>query len=283
MKRLTVLLLVSLALVGITLGLWAFWLEPRTLVVRKESVQLDVWTLDVPLRIGIIADLHIGSPFNQVEKLDKVIATTNQLTPDVIVLLGDYVIQGVKGGRFVPPELIAQKLAALKAPLGVYAVLGNHDWWLDAPRVGTALRSRGIHVIDDSATQLTLRNRKFWLAGVSDFLEGKHDIAAALGAVRGSEPIIVITHNPDIFPEIPQRVSLTIAGHTHGGQVALPFLGRPIVPSRYGEKYAYGYIRENGKHLFVSSGVGTSILPVRFRVPPEVVLLTITAGGEPSG
>jgi predicted MPP superfamily phosphohydrolase len=143
---------------------------------------------------------------------------------------------------------------------------------VNAERVARALRSARIHVIDDTAWRVG----GFWLVGVSDFREGPHDVSGALGNVTDSSPVLVITHNPDVFPLIPRRVCLTLAGHTHGGQVALPIVGRLIVPSKYGQRYAYGHIREGGRDLFVTSGIGTSIIPVRFRVPPEIVFLQIT-------
>jgi predicted MPP superfamily phosphohydrolase len=114
------------------------------------------------------------------------------------------------------------------------------------------------------------------LAGVSDLWEGKHDVQAALQEVPESAPVIVFTHNPDVFPDIPRRVSLTIAGHTHGGQVYIPGVGRPVVPSRYGQRFAIGHIEEDERHLIVSSGLGTSILPVRFLVPPEISILRVS-------
>jgi len=208
-------------------------------------------------------------------KLDQLVEVINAAGPDAILLLGDFVIQGVIGGRFVPPELIAERLRSLRAPLGIYAVLGNHDWWLDGPRVERALEAVGITVLDDAAVPLRQGDSPFWLAGISDFWQGQYDVAATLGRVQGNAPVIVMTHNPDIFPSVPAHVCLTLAGHTHGGQVALPFIGRPVVPSRYGQRYAVGHVEERGKHLFVTSGVGTSILPLRFRVPPEVLLLRV--------
>src|SRR5262245_35163912 len=114
-----------------------------------------------------------------------------------------------------------------------------------------------------------------WVAGIGDKWEGNPNIDSALAKAGDSATIIAFTHNPDIFPSIPARVALTIAGHTHGGQVALPIIGRPIVPSDFGQRYAAGHIVEGSKQLFVTSGIGTSILPVRFRVPPEISLLTI--------
>jgi predicted MPP superfamily phosphohydrolase len=265
---------VAVGLVAFALAIWAFWWEPKRLVSREARLTLPCWNVR-PLRIAVVSDLHIGSPFTGIEKLDQIVAEINAGRPDVIVLLGDFVIQGVTGGKFVPPEATAARLANLHAPLGVFAVLGNHDWWLDAQRVSRSLRSASIEVIDDRAVRLE-HGGPFWLVGVSDFQEGPHDVAGALRQVTDSAPVLVITHNPDVFPLIPNRVCLTLAGHTHGGQVALPIVGRLIVPSRYGQRYAIGHIRENGKDLFVTSGVGTSIIPARFRVPPEIVFLEIT-------
>ena len=103
------------------------------------------------------------------------------------------------------------------------------------------------------------------------------DIRGTLAQVAGSEPVIVFTHTPDIFPEIPDRVSLTLAAHTHGGQMHFPLFGRPMVPSRYGQRYACGHVVEGGRHLYVTPGVGLSIIPVRLGVPPEITLLEIAA------
>ncbi len=112
--------------------------------------------------------------------------------------------------------------------------------------------------------------------GIGDFTEAHHDVEAALSTVTGNAPLLAITHNPDVFPEIPRRVILTIAGHTHGGQVCVPLLGRPIVPSHYGQRYALGHITENGHHIFITTGLGTSILPVRFLTPPEITILNLS-------
>jgi predicted MPP superfamily phosphohydrolase len=195
-----------------------------------------------------------------------------------VVLLGDFVIQGVVGGEFVAPEEIAARLSRINAPLGVYAVLGNHDWWLDASRVVGAFEAVNISVVEDRAVRLEIANNAFWLVGISDFMEGAHDVGRAMALVADDAPAIAITHNPDVFPTVPPRVCLTLAGHTHGGQVALPLVGRPVVPSTYGQRYAIGHVHEHGKRLFVTAGVGTSIIPVRFRVPPEIVFLNVGGG-----
>ena len=195
--------------------------------------------------------------------------------PDLILLAGDYVIHGVPGGQFVSPQESATHLARLSAPLGVFAVLGNHDWWHDGPATMAAFQQVGIQVLEDASISIKSGTCEFWLAGISDFMEGAHDVPLALSQIPEDGTILAFTHNPDIFPEVPSRVTLTIAGHTHGGQVYLPLVGRPVVPSEYGERFAIGHIIENGRHLFVTPGIGTSILPVRFLVPPEVSVLIL--------
>jgi len=256
--------------------LWGFVLEPAWLRNEDYELALPGWSRECDgLRVAVLADLHVGSPFNGLDKLARIIALTRRARPDLILLAGDYVITDVPGGHFTPPEQIASALQALSAPLGVFAVLGNHDWWFDGPRVRSALESAGIPVLEDEATRLGSGSCRFWLAGVGDFWEAPHRVRKALFPIDDDAPVLLFTHNPDVFPEVPARVTLTIAGHTHGGQVYIPGIGRPVVPSRYGERYAIGHVVEDGRHLFVSSGLGTSILPVRFLVPPEISVITL--------
>jgi predicted MPP superfamily phosphohydrolase len=167
-------------------------------------------------------------------------------------------------------------LSELRAPMGVISVLGNHDRAFDASRVLQALRTAGIEDLEDSSAVRAAPGGPIWIAGVSDLWTSRHDVSRALRAIPDSAaPVLVITHNPDIFPDIPGRVLLTLAGHTHGGQVRLPLLGAPIVPSVFGQRYAAGLVVEGGRHLFVSSGIGTSGLPIRLGVPPTIFLLTL--------
>jgi predicted MPP superfamily phosphohydrolase len=204
------------------------------------------------------------------------VARINATHPDLVVIAGDIIVLGVLGGSFTPPEPIARALRQLHAPTGVVAVLGNHERMWNAARTRSALESAGIRVLEDTAVRVVTPSGPIWIAGVSDFWTGPHDVPRALAAVTDHElPIILLTHNPDIFPDVPGRVMLTLAGHTHGGQVRLPLLGPPVVPSRYGGRYAAGAIVEKGRHLFVSTGIGTSSLPVRFGVAPTIFVLTI--------
>ncbi len=272
-RRLAALLALALP---VALTFWSAYVEPGRLVLKQVEIAVPNWPAQLDgLRFALMSDLHVGSPRHGLANLESVVRTVNAAHPDIVLIPGDLVIRRVLGGRFVEPEPIARELAKLQAPLGVYAVLGNHDWWYDAKRVSEALRAAGIPVLDDRSQVIEARGTRFWLAGVSDFWEGAHDIRAALADVPGTAPVILFTHNPDIFPGVPARVSLTVAGHTHGGQVRLPWYGPPVVPSRYGRRYAAGHVVERGRHLFVTTGLGTSILPVRFGVPPEVAILTL--------
>ena len=259
-------------------GIRACWLEPASLRVEEERITLR-WSARGAIRIAILTDLHVGSPFNGLPKLREIVDRTNAARPDLICILGDLVIQGVLGGSFVPPEQTAAELGRLRAPAGVVGVLGNHDAWLNHARVRDALERQGIPVVEDTAVRRETVAGPLWIAGISDLWTGKHDLEAALSAVKADgAPIILLTHNPDMFPLVPARVALTLAGHTHGGQARFPFLGRPIVPSRFGQRFAAGHVIEGGRHMFVATGLGTSIIPVRFRVPPAVTVLTLESG-----
>ena len=272
---------ILIVVVTLALGLWAFWFEPASLRRVSHSIELSNWPTECDgLKIAVLADLHVGSPYNGIDKLQQIIELTQKSKPDIVLLAGDYVIHGVLGGQFVAPEDAAQIISQLSAPAGVYAVLGNHDWWLNPTRVKKALQSHSIPVLEDRAISMRYAQCHFWLVGVSDYWEGPHDLKKALQEVPAGAATVLFTHNPDLFPELPNGINLMIAGHTHGGQVYLPGIGRPVVPSRFGERYAIGHIKEQGRDLFVSPGTGTSIMPVRFLVPPEVSVLTLISSAD---
>jgi predicted MPP superfamily phosphohydrolase len=259
---------------------WGFWLEPSSLRVRHADLAVG-WPGSRPLRVAVLSDLHVGAPYYGLDRLPDVVARTNATRPDLICILGDIVTLGVLGGRFVPPEPIAAALGRLRAPAGVVAVMGNHDRAFDGPRVQRALESAGIRVLEDTAVRVATPAGPLWIAGVSDLWRGPHDVGRALRAVTDrATPVLLITHNPDLFPEVPDRVMLTLAGHTHGGQVRLPLIGAPIVPSRYGQRFVSGHIVELGRHLFVSTGIGTSDVPVRLGVPPAIFVVSLRGASE---
>ena len=271
------------------LAAWAFWLEPASTVVRRVDLGVPGWHAEHGgLKVALLTDLHVGAPHMGLGRLREVVRRVNGEAPDLVLITGDFVIGGpvdeggdrggVLGGKVVEPEPIAAELQQLRAPHGVYAVLGNHDWWYNGERVTRALRGAGLKVLENEAVRIEREGRAFWLGGVADLWTRRPDVEATLRQAGSGDPVILFTHNPDIFPRVPARVALTVAGHTHGGQVNIPFVGRPVVPSEFGQRYAMGHVVEGGRHLFVSGGVGTSIIPVRFRVPPEVVILNLGIG-----
>ncbi len=261
---------------GGLLSVWALWIEPDRLTVKEYTLAIPDWP-ERPdrLKIAALSDLHIGSPHMKLDKLRRIVARVNEAKPDLVVLLGDFVIRGIAGGSFIEPELTAEELKGLQARYGAVAVLGNHDNWYDGPRVRRALEQCGIRVLENESLAIHHGNQDLWLAGLADVWTRRPNLEEALRQVPVKDPVIVLTHNPDVFPALPARVKLTFAGHTHGGQVSLPLIGRPIVPSQYGQRYAIGHIVENGRHLFVTPGLGSSIIPVRLRVPPEISIVTV--------
>lgn len=268
--------------VTISLALWAFVIEPNRLVVNETQIAMPNWPASANgLKVVAIGDIHGGSNFITPEKIRRVVTMTNETNPDLIVLLGDFVT-GMSG---VPPrmtqEVIAENLKGLKARYGVYAVMGNHDWWTGGERMTKALESIGVRVLEREATSLVHNGQTIWLVGVPDFsTRWPTSLVEPLKQVNETDPVIALTHSPDVFPEMIRDMRkynfvLTLAAHTHGGQVNLPLLGRRIVPSLYGRRYVAGLIRDGRTSLFVTTGIGTSVLPVRFRVPPEIAVLTL--------
>jgi uncharacterized protein len=278
-KRLRISIIVILLLIGGVVG-WGFLVEPNRLVVRQETLELQRWPNGLSgLKIAVLSDLHIGSPFIDDPKVRLIVQRTNELQPDLIIILGDYVAGNGRGSHRVEPETFAPLLKDLHAPLGVYSVLGNHDWWYNGLKVRSALEANGIKVLEDQVAKIDVRGNPLWLVGLGDLWTRPQHIDQTIAEVPQDATIIALTHNPDIFPELPARVNLLLAGHTHGGQVRFPLIGSVVESSRYGQRYEQGHVLENGHDLFVTTGIGTSIIPVRFGVPPEIVLLVVKPRG----
>jgi predicted MPP superfamily phosphohydrolase len=261
-------------------AIWAFLIEPDRLVVHYDTITIDSWPKELSgLRIAMIGDVHTDRHYVNEAKLQRIVELTNQQNPDLIILLGDYIHGGRNDPERVAPEVTAKYLKNLKAPLGVYGILGNHDWWYNGEKVRLAFENEGIPMLDDEVKELNWRGQSFWLAGLADLWTRPQHIEATIAKAPVGSTIIALTHNPDLFPALPPTVPLLLAAHTHGGQVNIPLIGTPIVPSRFGSKYNAGHIFENNHHLFVTTGIGTSIMRVRFRVPPEIMILTVNAKG----
>lgn len=258
-------------------------------LMRHRVVHAD-WSLP-DLSLAVVADLHVCRPWTPLNRVERIVEAVNGLGADLILLPGDFLMDRNLPGAAVPAEPIVERLAALKAPLGVAAVLGNHDWWdcrlsrrTDFARnsVAEALEGSAILHLANRAIELRHGKGRFWLVGLDSQgarkhlrQPGFHDPDAAFADVPAGAPAILMAHEPDYFAKGDGRAFLQISGHTHGGQANL--LGwRPMTPSAYGSRYAWGHIRDGARHLVVSAGVGYSGLPLRLFQPPEIVLVTVT-------
>jgi len=267
---------------------YAYFIEPNRLVINRTTINIKNWNPAFDgLKIALLADIHGGSNGVTSERLREIVARTNEQEADVIVLLGDYVSQGRGGVLKMPISTIADGLTGLQAKYGVYAVLGNHDGWYSDELVAPELVRVGIKVLQNEFAVIEVNGQKLRLLGLKDHMnlnswQTFDDDMKKLGAENTDRgDIVMLEHSPDIFQVVQyyktfgDDFKLMLAGHTHGGQVWFPLLGRPIVPSSFGQKYAAGHVHENGKDLFVTTGIGTSILPIRFMVPPEIAVVTI--------
>ena len=240
--------------------------------VTRAELALPRWPFD-GLRVALIADLHAGAPGIGLLAVEEVVARVNAEHPDLVALLGDYTDPTVRYGTRIAPSLVAERLRGLQAP--AFAVLGNHDWLHEGPRMRDALAATDIALVENSASEL---RPGLWIAGVADPSTRTPRVEDTLREVPEGAAVLLLAHDPDVFLEVPPRVSLTLSGHTHGGQVYVPLLWRLWTPARY----RAGHFSEDGRHLFVSSGIGFSRRAVRYRVPSEVAVLTLRAGGERS-
>ncbi len=291
------------ALGSFSLGGYAFGIEPLRQRVQRYSLSLPRWPDGLNLKIAALADIHACEPWMSVDRINHIVDVTNSLGADIVVMLGDYCVGHPWISRWVHFKDWSTALSGLRAPLGVHAILGNHDWWEDraAQKAGkgpvfgqVALERVGIPVYENDVVKIDHNGRSFWLAGLGDQLallpqrqwgrsssRGVDDLAGTLSKVTDDAPIILLAHEPDIFARVPDRVALTLCGHTHGGQVRL-FGYSPVVPSRFGNRYAYGHVVEADalrasptRHMIVSGGLGCAIAPVRLGVPPEIVLVEL--------
>ena len=276
-RRLGRVLIVWIALAFAAL-VYGMAVEPRRLVQRDYTLAPANWPARCDgLRIDHVSDIHTGSPGNGLDNLDRIVARLTASDSDAVVLTGDYVILSVLGGRYIPADRIAPHLRALTARKPVFAVLGNHDWWKDGRAVQRALESAGVVLLEDDARRVRLRGCDVWMVGVGDLWTAPHNVRRAFSTVSGDAPAIVLTHNPALWPQVPPRASLVLAGHTHGGQISLPGIGQPAQWGKPENRYIRGVYYEGGRLLFVSPGIGTSILPMRLGVPPEISRLTLRA------
>jgi uncharacterized protein len=273
---------------------YAYMIEPNRLVVTEEEIAVKDWNPAFDgLRIAMISDIHGGSNGATAENIRRVVETTNAQDPDLVVLLGDFVSQARTRQPIRERPLrmsvrdVVDNLAGLRAKHGVYAVLGNHDGWYGDEDIAAELTRVGYRVLQNEIAFIRENGATFRLLGLKDHLKLDSWISfdatvrETVAAYPKEGQIVVLEHSPDIlyilnyWKQLNPDLKLMLAGHTHGGQVWLPILGAPFVPSSVGQRYTRGHVREEGIDMFVTTGIGTSILPFRFMVPPEVAIVTI--------
>lgn len=259
---------------GVSYGFW----EASDIRVRRQAVPVS--RLPAGFRgttVAVLGDFHhgplVGLPF-----VREAVRIANALNPDLVALVGDFAHRGNKADVELPPCLDA--LSALRAPLGVFAVPGNHDMQAGGRVYREVVAGTPLADVTNRNRRVVRNGDELWLAGVDDLYWGRPDLAAALAGIPAGAAVVLLSHNPDFAEESPDaRVGLVLSGHTHGGQIYLPVAGSPWMPSRYGAKYRHGFVRGPASGVFVTRGLGEAGLPLRVNAPPEINLLTLMPAG----
>jgi len=247
------------------LAFWSIFIETNILVVTKYKVEDEKLR---GIRAVLAGDFHI-KPYQE-NRLKYVVKKINAQNPDIIFLIGDYVNMHEDETSF-PVLKIAERLSELKPSNKIFTVLGNHDYYMNGKKVRKAFVKNGITVLENQSRYVRVKDRLICVAGIEDLTTGFPNLNKALR--YSLSPTILLSHQPDIFYQVPEKVNLILAGHTHGGQVNIPFYGAVFVPSQYGKRFDKGFFRENGRKMIVTKGIGTSIIPVRFNCFPEIVVI----------
>lgn len=248
-------------------------------VVREIGLPIAGWPEAMrPLRIAFLTDFHAGSHTGDVARIAAIVDEAATFNPDLVLYGGDFVNMQMFGGGRLPPRTIAAILARIDAPLGRFAVLGNHDYIYGADDVEAALTSHGIAVLNDAQRTLRHEGRDIELLGLPDARRLRPEGLALLTRLSGEHLAIVLAHDPFWFAHVPPGPHLTLAGHTHGGQVRLPVIGPLRNASSAPMRWSHGHVAEGGRHLYVSAGLGTSGIPLRVGVPPEYAIIDVGGG-----
>ena len=244
--------------------------EANTLTLERIEITLDRLPKKLDgLKCVHLSDIH-HSPLTDLKHIERAVKFANRLKPDIVLLTGDYVSHE---SDYIAP--VAETLAKLRSPMGTFACLGNHDHWTDAGLVTELFRGEGITMLVNEGLRIGSNGASFWLAGVDDHMVGQTDVVAALKGSFPDEVKILLAHNPVIFRQAAKkRVDLTLSGHTHGGQIKLRDNEKRIIRRR---KLSSGLHERDSSQIYITRGIGTVVLPVRYQCPPEISLLTLRA------
>ncbi|HPX88789.1 MAG TPA: metallophosphoesterase [Methylophilaceae bacterium] len=258
--------------------IWCVLIEPRWVAQRAFNSTLPN-TKSLGLKVALTADWHLTKRslwrVMTTERALNIVADINAAQPDIILIAGDLIAEEnqIPTLASTVEDEIALIFGQLKAPRGVYAVLGNHDNWYDHEKMQKALEKQGIIALENQAQQL--KNSDLWIAGIGDESTNHANVSVTFNAMPENAPALVMMHDPGSFANMPKLNALFVAGHTHGGQIYLPWVGALVVPYAAPLKWAYGWVKHNGNNMYVTSGLGVSILPLRFNMRPEWVMLNI--------
>lgn len=267
MKKLNSLLFVAFVMAVI----WSIFIEPGLLLQNDQEFS---WK-GPNLKVAFFSDLHAGAPHISKDHIKDLVGRINAQRPDIILIGGDLVMNGVPGGKVMPIEEIVVLLKDLSAPLGTFVTLGNHDWWSDGENIRMVLEKNGLRVLENESIMLKYNEKVFWLIGIGDHFTNHTDAEKSFSKVYGDPARIIFMHDPAALFEIKNKYDLALAGHMHGGQIYIPGLGAPVTPGAAPKSWAKGWIDFPMGKLFVSRGIGTSILPIRFNAIPEYVILDL--------
>jgi predicted MPP superfamily phosphohydrolase len=261
------------------LGVNSVLLEPNLPVVFHQEIKLRRWPSRLNgFTIALLSDFHYD-PFFSVHPIKHSVDLVNNLRPDLVVLTGDFVTVPVSGDPVqaaAAAEPCAELLGQLRAPFGLWAVLGNHDIYSDPRRIVNALGAKGIQLLSNRAVAIEKNNSRFWLCGVDDVMGGFPDLVATLQNVPAGEASVLLAHEPDYADYVARYpVDLQLSGHSHGGQVRLPLV-TPLFLPELAKKYVWGLFKVGGLTLYTTAGIGTVRVPVRFNCPAEITLIRIS-------
>lgn len=266
-------LLIFSFIFGLSILFWSFFIEPGFLTENIQSK--NKWPYK-KIKIAFFSDLHAGAPNIDEKYIKNLVERINSYSADIILIGGDLLINGVVGGNFMEISQVVKRLKNLNAPLGKYVVLGNHDWWNDADAIRKELARNGFIVLENESQLIDVgNNQKFNLIGIGDRFTNHSEPIKAFSQILEKYPSIIFMHDPASLFEIKNKFFLALAGHTHGGQVYVPGIGAIITPTEAPRSWAKGWTEFELGSLYVSQGIGTSILPVRLNAPPEFLILSL--------
>lgn len=269
---------ISLLILFVVLCIDLFFIEPNILLTKSQKLEIPHWNKDLDgFKIALITDIHLGTKFVDLKKLARIVKVVNSKNPDLIVICGDLDAKSISKEKYSTTQ-IANILKNLKSKHGVIAVMGNHNY-VPPSVVKNIYQKSNIILLENEDYYFSHNAKTLRIVGFKDLWYFKSNSIQVVGMKDKTTPTVVLTHNPDYFPKMPNFVSLTLSGHTHGGEIVLPFIGSFFIPSEYGQRYRNGYIIENNKHLFVSRGVAT-LSGGRFLDPPEINILTLYSQKE---